>query len=135
MLFAAPVSANECPAGYRLHYQGFCINLDDEQSNDPAAEIRGVLPSETENLPKSFDQIETRYGYKFSNMRDGEYCKERFVAIEQFRVSPPAAFALGDESCGVSDEGLDSLEKAKADAMGNCSRETTGCRIIFVLEN
>ena len=34
----------ECAPGYRLHYQGFCINIEDEQRDDPLGLVRGRLP-------------------------------------------------------------------------------------------
>ncbi|MCB1463945.1 MAG: hypothetical protein KDJ90_16355 [Nitratireductor sp.] len=39
-----------CPEGYRLHYQGMCINMADEQADDPARGVRMVEP-ETAPLP------------------------------------------------------------------------------------
>ena len=39
-----PADAKECPDGYRLQYQGFCINREDEQSNVLGDEVRGTLP-------------------------------------------------------------------------------------------
>lgn len=35
----------ECPTAYRLHYQGFCINIADELADDPDKEIRTLEPS------------------------------------------------------------------------------------------
>jgi hypothetical protein len=34
----------ECPAGYRLQYQGVCFNVADEQTNEPDLEIRTAEP-------------------------------------------------------------------------------------------
>ena len=34
----------ECAPGYRLHYQGFCINIEDELRDDPLGLVRGQLP-------------------------------------------------------------------------------------------
>lgn len=36
---------NDCPDGYRLHYQGFCINMADELRDDPVKGVRGVAPN------------------------------------------------------------------------------------------
>ena len=33
-----------CPEGYRLQYQGVCLNIADERSNDPDIEIRTADP-------------------------------------------------------------------------------------------
>ncbi|MBW8639358.1 hypothetical protein K1W69_19345 [Hoeflea sp. WL0058] len=38
------VSGSECPPGYRLHYQGECINLEDEQRNEGQGPVRMVAP-------------------------------------------------------------------------------------------
>ena len=34
----------ECPPGYRLQYQGACLNVADEQNSDPAIEVRTAEP-------------------------------------------------------------------------------------------
>lgn len=39
-----------CPEGYRLHYQGMCVNIADEEGNKP--NIRGAKPQIIKKLPK-----------------------------------------------------------------------------------
>ncbi|MDG2002918.1 MAG: hypothetical protein P8J20_06250 [Novosphingobium sp.] len=34
----------ECPAGYRLQYQGLCVNSEDERSDDPEIVVRTADP-------------------------------------------------------------------------------------------
>ena len=34
----------QCPQGYRLQYQGSCLNVEDEQSDEPDAEVRSAEP-------------------------------------------------------------------------------------------
>lgn len=41
---ARTVNEAGCPSGYRLHYQGECINLEDEQSNQGQGPVRMVTP-------------------------------------------------------------------------------------------
>lgn len=127
-----PASAQECPAGFRLHYQGFCINKADELADDPVKGIRTVEPTHSlkESRTAIFEQL-AKTGYKFSNMEDGEYCKNAYIRISRSEITHPVAFALGDQSCGFSDEKLASLEAAKAHAMAACEKHTGNCRIIF----
>lgn len=104
----ANAAGKTCPDGYRLHYQGFCINHKDELSDHLNGEVRGVSPKGgqpgeprnrfrrdiTPEYPKA------RIGYKFSNMRDGEYCKNGYVRLSRGKIVGPVAMALGKESCG-----------------------------------
>lgn len=124
--------AQECPAGYRLHYQGFCINKADELSDAPNQIIRTVEPtgSPEEYQTDVFEQL-SKTGYKFSNMEDGEYCKNAYIRISRSKARHPVAFALGAQSCGFSDEKSVSLDTAKANAMTACEKHTDNCRIIF----
>lgn len=43
------VSDDGCPPGYRLHYQGLCINIEDEMADDGAGPIRTVQPCDDPN--------------------------------------------------------------------------------------
>ncbi|MCR9137728.1 MAG: hypothetical protein NXI27_17150 [Alphaproteobacteria bacterium] len=125
------VSAEECPAGYRLHYQGFCIHQADEQADDPDKGVRTVLPSNLldEDRTSIFARLATT-GYKFSNMEDGEYCKTAYVRMSRGEVQQPVAFALGEQSCGFSNASHDVLEDAIRHAMSECEKNTENCRII-----
>ena len=124
----------ECPEGYRLHYQGFCINKTDEQGDDPVAGVRGLDPisSQEADIEAKFKSLE-RTGYKFSTMKDGEHCRRAFVSLRDRTSSTAlAAFALGDESCGVSHDGVATEGEAEASALEECRRHTKGCRIIAI---
>ena len=39
------IKKTACPEGYRLHYQGFCINIADELTDDAKAGVRGLDPA------------------------------------------------------------------------------------------
>lgn len=125
-------SAQQCPSGYRLHYQGFCINTADELTDDPTKEIRTLEPTGPlmDSQADIFEQLATT-AYKFSNMIDGEYCKMAYVRISRSETKQLVAFALGDESCGFSHEPSASLDAARAEAVAKCEKHTTNCRIIF----
>lgn len=72
-----------------------------------------------------------QFGYKFSNMKEGEFCKEEFVRISRSTRQYPIAFALGEESCGVSDIDVASTDAALTRAMAECESRTYNCRIIW----
>ena len=42
--FPSSPKKTECPEGYRLDYQGFCINITDELADDANAGVRGPDP-------------------------------------------------------------------------------------------
>lgn len=131
-----------CPDGYRLHYQGFCINHKDELSDSLNGVVRGVSPKgghAGEPRNRFMRDIASEYpnariGYKFSNMRDGEYCKNSYVRLSRGKIAGPVAMALGKESCGISGKGNVTLAKAKAEALQKCKSATTKCRIIFPVD-
>ena len=130
-LLAQNLQAN-CPDGYRLHYQGFCINIEDEIKDDPTKGVRTVSPI-TFLKPESYLDADPlpETGYKFSNMKHGEYCKDAYVRISRTIFNFPTAYALGDDSCGISEIDAASDEAAKAHAMAECNKHTQGCRIIY----
>ena len=112
-----------CPDGYRLHYQGFCINIEDELSDRLGSEVLGADPIPT------FSSDST--GYKFSNMTDGEFCKDAYIKLSRGLIAKPAAMALGDQSCGLSSVASKSTNTARLEALRNCRAATGNCRIIF----
>ena len=117
-----------CPDGYRLHYQGFCINIQDELSDTLGGQVRGTEPIPySPSTPGGKEPI----GYKFSNMADGEFCKNAYVNLSRGLVAKPAAMALGDQSCGVSSAISTSTPAAKIEALKKCRAVTSKCRIIF----
>jgi len=72
-----------------------------------------------------------RIGYNFSNMMFGEYCEAAYVQLSKASGSGPAAMALGEESCGISGAGNETVADAEAEALEKCKSATIGCRIIF----
>ena len=116
------------PDGYRLHYQGFCINIEDELSDTLGGEVRGSEPILS---PPSDASGTEPIGYKFSHMRDGEFCKNAYVKLSKGLVLMPTAMALGDQSCGPSSVASKSMLAAKTEALKTCRAVTSNCRIIF----
>ena len=133
---ATQAHSQACPAGYRLHYQGQCINKADELTDDPTKGVRMFPPKKIQipddSTPAS-DPLATT-GYKFSNMKDGAYCKEAFVRISRSAPAYPVAFALGHQSCGFSDIDVASPDAAKARALAECKKRTAKCRIVLPKE-
>lgn len=123
-------SAKECPVGYRLHYQGFCIHIKDELSDTLEGLVRGTKPVYFPAASKSGNQP---IGYKFSNMQDGKFCKNAYLKLLRGLVLNPAAMALGDQSCGISSFVSVSSTAAKSEALKTCLAVTSNCRIIFPL--
>lgn len=130
-----PADAQSCAAGYRLHYQGFCINIEDELADNPDKAVRTMPPdAPLDESPETlFRQLETE-GYKFSNMRDGDYCKDAFINLSREEFEYPVAYALGDQSCGFNDANMGSLETVKSHALSECKTQTSNCRIIIPVD-
>lgn len=121
-----------CPMGFRLHYQGFCINLSDEQKDDPQAEIRTVEPfQEPEHNAAAFIGPITEA--RIAGMTDRVYCRNAFLAVSGKSVAPASAIAFGSESCGVSSPGSASVAQARASAIEKCAWSTTDCSIVLVV--
>lgn len=130
-----PADAQNCAAGYRLHYQGFCINIEDELADKPYKTVRTRLPeTPLEESPETlFPRLETE-GYKFSNMRDGNYCKDAFVNLSRAKFGFPIAYAVGDQSCGFNNTNIGSIEIAKSHALAECRKQTDNCRLIVPVD-
>lgn len=134
-IISLAADAQSCAAGYRLHYQGFCINIEDELADYPDKAVRTMPPdAPLDESPETlFRKLETE-GYKFSNMRDGDYCKDAFVNLSRAKFEFPVAYALGDQSCGFSNANIGSLETAKLHALAECEKQTTNCRLIIPVD-
>lgn len=46
--FVTNIEKPKCPEGYRFHYQGMCINVEDELADDPKRGVRMVDPVSTQ---------------------------------------------------------------------------------------
>ncbi|MDH3581871.1 MAG: BA14K family protein [Hyphomicrobiales bacterium] len=129
-----------CPEGYLLHYQGFCVSIDDKLPRTLNGEVKGTDPKEVSHQGKTHNNSQhdaghkvpgERIKYKFSAMMFGEYCKTAYVQLSKVSGSGPAAMALGEESCGISGAGNETVADAEAEALEKCKSATIGCRIIF----
>ncbi len=125
-------SAENCPAGYRLHYQGFCINIEDELLDILGGTVRSTQPISPPSTGTSGNEP---VGFKFSNMRDGDFCKNTYLKLSRGLVLKPAAMALGDQSCGISSHASKSLIAAKLEALEVCRAATSKCRIIIPIDS
>lgn len=132
LIHVSASSGSDCPHGYRLHYQGFCISKEDELEDDPIKGVRTVSPAKLQGSKSylDFDPL-AKTGYKFSNMKHGEFCKKAFVRLSRTNYTHPVAYALGEQSCGFSESDVASIEAAEAHALAECTKHTEDCRIVF----
>ena len=108
-------------------------------------EVTGTDPNEVSRQRKTHNNSRLdagpkvpgeRIGYEFSNMMFGEYCMTAYVELSKASVSGLAAMALGEESCGMSGAGNETVADAEAEALEKkCKSATIGCRIIFTTGN
>ena len=133
-----------CSEGYVLHYQGFCISIDGKLPKTLNGQVRGTYPKAVSRQGNTHNNLQHDAGHKvpgerikytFSAMMFGEYCRTAYVQLSEMSGSGPAAMALGEESCGISGAGNETVADAEAEALEKCKSATIGCRIIFTTGN
>lgn len=122
-----------CPIGFRLHYQGFCINRADEQKDDQSMGVRTVEPVLA--IEGGHSEIEPSMNTWLSNMVDKAYCRSAYRTVFDGKIGPVGAIAFGKDSCGVSDPDLRTEEEATSSALEKCRWSTSSCKIVLMNSN
>lgn len=122
-----------CPIGFRVHYQGFCINKADEQKDDQSRGVRTV-----ESVPaidSGHIEIEPSINTWLNDMADKAFCQSAYRAVLDGKIGPVSAVAFGRESCGVSDPDLRAEEEAKSSALEKCRWSASACKFVLMNSN